>query len=142
MYKFLLFDIDGTLMDFEKDKTYAFNHMYAASGLQEIRPLNDELVEIYETCNMRWWHRFEKNLCTKPELFNNRFIDFFNEAGLPQLNPEWINKLYFDALGETGTLFPGAVELLEALQPHYDIYIVTNGNASSQISAGFLYLKV
>ena len=132
MVKFLLFDIDGTLMDFEKDKTYAFHHMYNASGLQAIRPLTDELEAIYDACNMRWWSRFEKKLCTKPELFNNRFVDFFRETGLPQLDPEWINKLYFDALGETGTLFPGTEALLSALQPHYDIYIVTNGNAASQ----------
>ena len=132
MYKFLLFDIDGTLMDFECDKNYAFRYMYATSGLEQTHPLTEELMEIYERCNIRWWQRFEQGLCTKPELYNNRFVDFFTEANLPMLDPNRINGLYFDALGKTGTLFPGAKELLSTLSQHYDIYIVTNGNASSQ----------
>ena len=132
MYKYLLFDIDGTLMDFDRDMDYAFRHMYSTSGLQQAKPLTDELMETYEVHNKRWWARFEQGLCTKNELFNQRFIDFFTEAQLPMLDPEWINTLYFDALGETGTLYPGAKELLEILSAHYDIYVVTNGNASSQ----------
>ena len=132
MYKYLLFDIDKTLMDFDHDMSFAFRHMYSASGLEAAKPLTDELISIYNTCNERWWRNFEKGLCTKPELYNNRFVEFFEEADLPRLDPNHINELYFGALGETGTLYPGAEELLKALQPHYDIYIVTNGNAASQ----------
>lgn len=132
MYKYLLFDIDGTLMDFEHDMSYAFRHMYSTSGLEKFKPLNNELRDIYNTCNERWWRRFEQGLCTKPELYNSRFVDFFSAADLPQLDPNWINELYFGALGETGTLFPGAEELLKTLHQHYDIFIVTNGNAASQ----------
>ncbi len=132
MYKYLLFDIDGTLMDFEHDMDYAFRYMYESSGLSKAKPLTDDLMELYEKHNKFWWRRFEQGLCTKSELFNNRFIDFFKEADLPRLDPNWINDLYFGALGETGTLFPGAEQLLSDLCKYYTLYIVTNGNASSQ----------
>ena len=134
MYKYLLFDIDGTIYDFEHDKDIAFRHMYAASGLESVKPLTDELFALYDTCNMAWWKKFENKLCTKAELFNNRFVDFFAAADLPYMDPDVLNKLFFDALGETATYFPGAEAMLKTLMAHYDIYIVTNGNASSQMT--------
>ena len=133
MYKYLLFDIDGTIYDFERDKDIAFRHMYAASGLESVKPLTDELFTLYDTCNMAWWKKFENKLCTKAELFNNRFIDFFAAADLAYTDPAILNKLFFDALGKTATYFPGAEAMLKTLMSHYDIYIVTNGNASSQM---------
>ena len=132
MYKYLLFDIDGTLMNFDRDMDYAFRYMYEHSGLSKAKPLTDELMELYETRNKYWWRRFELGLCTKSELFRNRFTEFFEAADLPRLDPDFINKMYFDALGVTGTLFPGTEELLSKLSDRYTLYIITNGNASSQ----------
>jgi len=132
MYKYLLFDIDGTLMDFDRDMDYAFRYMYEHSGLSKEKPLTDSLMELYETRNKYWWQRFEHGLCTKKELYNNRFTEFFEEADLPKLDPDYINEMYFGALGQTGTLFPGAEALLSKLSIKYTLYIVTNGNASSQ----------
>lgn len=132
MYKYLLFDIDGTLMDFDHDMDYAFRYMYEHSGLSKSKPLTEELMEQYEKHNKYWWRCFEQGKCSKVELFNNRFVDFFEEANLPSLDPNWINELYFDALGKTGTLLSGAEKLLSDLHVHYKLYIVTNGNAASQ----------
>ena len=46
MYKYLLFDIDGTLMDFDHDMDYAFRYMYEHSGLSKSKPLTEELMEL------------------------------------------------------------------------------------------------
>ena len=51
MYKYLLFDIDGTLMDFDHDMDYAFHYMYEHSGLSKSKPLTEELMEQYEKHN-------------------------------------------------------------------------------------------
>lgn len=132
MYKYLLFDADHTLLDFSRDMEIAFQKMYRASGLDAALPFSRTVLETYNACNERWWRRFERGLCTKPELFRSRFLDFLRETALPAVDPDVLNTLYFDALGKTGTAFDGALDLLRSLSALYTIYIVTNGNASSQ----------
>lgn len=132
MYRYLLFDADQTLLDFKCDMRIAFEKMYTESGLAKAMPLSEELLQCYNACNERWWRKFEQGACSKPELFRGRFLDFFAEAGLPFVEPALLNELYFGALGETGTVYPGVMEMLSGLAEKYEIYIVTNGNAASQ----------
>lgn len=53
-YQFLLFDADGTLLDFPADMTEAFHRMYAAQFAAQ-RPFRQELLACYEACNNRAW---------------------------------------------------------------------------------------
>lgn len=132
MYKYLLFDADGTLLDFDSDMKTAFYSMYRAAQLDRIRSATPELHALYNTLNNKWWALLEQGACTKPELFVNRFRDFIEAAELPGVQPEVLNRLYFDALGATGTLYAGAAALLGRLCRSAEIYIVTNGNAQTQ----------
>lgn len=129
-YRFLLFDADKTLLDFDTDMLHAFQATYAACfGSQ--RPYSPALLEQYEACNDRWWKKLERGECTKPQLFAGRFQDFLQETGLIG-QPEEINRLYFENLAQGGALLPGALELVRDLSGAYQLYIVTNGNAASQ----------
>ena len=132
MYQYPLFDIDETLLDFNRDMALAFERMYRAVGLNDAVPYSEAVLRLYNDCNERWWRRFEQGLCTKPALYRGRFVDFFREAGLPQRDLDTINALYVEFFKQTGTVFPGAEALLAALAEKYPIYIVTNGNAVSQ----------
>ena len=129
-YRFLLFDADYTLLDFDADMTAAFEKMYAHCGFDKQQPYSEETLKRYEACNVRWWGNFEQQLCTKQELYVNRFVDFLKETGLSG-DPEEMNRVYFDFLAQGGATYPGAIELLEALSAQYEIYIITNGNAVS-----------
>ena len=129
-YRFLLFDADDTLLDFDADMLHAFQATYQTCfGTQ--KPYSTAMLDCYEACNNRWWDKFERQECTKPQLYEGRFRDFMGEAGLTG-NPEEINRVYFENLGQGGALLPGALELVKELAPHYQMYIVTNGNAVSQ----------
>lgn len=131
-YRFLLFDADYTLLDFDKDMFHAFQATYEACfGSQ--RPYSPQLLEQYEACNNRWWAKLERGECTKPQLYVGRFRDFLQETGLIG-QPEEINRLYFENLAQGGALLPGALELVQDLSREYQLYIVTNGNAVSQMS--------
>lgn len=129
-YRFLLFDADHTLLDFDADMTAAFKKMYAYCGFDKTHPYSEEYLQRYEACNNRWWSNFEQQLCTKQELYVNRFVDFLHETGLSG-GPEEMNTVYFDFLAQGGTPYPGAIELLQTLSARYEIYIITNGNAIS-----------
>ena len=129
-YRFLLLDADGTLLDFDKDMDHAFRATYETCFSSQ-RPFSQELLDCYETCNSRWWQKLERGECTKPQLVVARFVDFLRETGLSG-NPEEINRLYFENLGQGGALLPGALELVRDLAQRYQLYIVTNGNAATQ----------
>lgn len=129
--RFLLFDADYTLLDFPADMRVAFRTAYRAMGFDAVRPFSDEVLALYESCNNRWWANYEKGLCDKETLYT-RFQDFFRAAGLPARDPVEMNRVYFEALGRSGTPYPGALDLLRALSKRFTIYIVTNGNAATQ----------
>lgn len=131
-YRFLLLDADDTLLDFDKDMEQAFQTTYQACfGGQ--RSYSPQLLEQYEACNNRWWAKLERGECTKSQLFQGRFADFLAETGLTG-EPAAVNQAYFDNLALGGALLPGALELVRDLAQAYLLYIVTNGNAKSQMS--------
>lgn len=130
-YKFLLFDADRTLLDFDADMTNAFRNLYKSCGFGERIPYSPAMLEHYERCNTRWWGKFERQECTKPELFRNRFVDFLKETGLSG-DPDDMNSRYFEFLGQGGAVYPGALELMKKLSRDFFLYLVTNGNAVSQ----------
>ena len=129
-YRFLLLDADGTLLDFDQDMLHAFQATFEACFAGQ-RPYTPELLEIYERCNNRWWKKLERGECEKSQLFTGRFRDFLAETGLSG-DPEQINEVYFENLGQGGALLPGALELVRDLSAQYELYIVTNGNAATQ----------
>ena len=131
-YKNLLFDADQTLIDFEKDMPLAFQYMYEQSGLAKQKPYSAEILRLYNDCNESWWRRFEQKLCTKAELYRNRFVDFFEVAGLTPVSIDFLQDLYVSGIAKTGTPLPGALDMLRALSERYDLYITTNGNPISQ----------
>ncbi len=127
-FRYLLLDLDNTLLDFSADMTNAFRRLYQACGFEKQRPYSAGLLDLYEKDNDRWWKKFERKECTKQELYIGRFVDFLKETGLSG-DPEKINTLYFDFLGSGGTLLSGAQEFLQALKKDHLLYIITNGNA-------------
>lgn len=132
MYKYLLFDIDRTLVDFDNDMVIAFTNMLKKTGLDRHLTVDSDLIAKYNACNEGWWRRFERDECTKPELYRNRFIDFCREVGITEFDPDLMHEEYSKSLGETGSLLPGAAELLKKLSECFPIYLVTNGNAYVQ----------
>lgn len=130
-YRFLLFDADCTLLDFPADMTQAFHRMYAAQFAAQ-RPFQPELLDCYEACNNRAWARFERGECAKGQLYISRFVEFLAQTGLSG-DPEAVNASYFEALAQTGTPYPGAVELLRELYGSFQLYMITNGNVVSQM---------
>ncbi|MDE6837089.1 MAG: YjjG family noncanonical pyrimidine nucleotidase [Acutalibacter sp.] len=128
--RFLLLDADYTLLDFPADMTQSFQLMYGAQFASQ-RPYSPALLECYDACNNRAWDRFERGACTKQELYLSRFVEFLEETGLSG-DPEAVNNAYFDAMAQTGTPYPGAVELVRDLARDFQLYIITNGNVVSQ----------
>ena len=74
-YNTLLFDIDGTLLDFKKAEDYALHKTFIDHQLE----LTDEIFEIYETINKKLWKNFELGLIDKNTVVYTRFVKLFEQ---------------------------------------------------------------
>lgn len=128
MIKYILFDVDDTLLDFGKAEEAAIRKTFERIGI----PAAEETVRRYREINAQQWARFEKGEITREKLLTERFDILFSELGLSDIPSEMAQASYEYLLGIGHYFVDGAEELLEALKDKYELYIVSNGNASVQ----------
>lgn len=126
-YKTLLFDIDGTLLDFKKAEDYAMHKTFSDHHLE----LTSEIFEIYEEINSKLWKDFELGLIDKKTVVYTRFVKLFNELGIEEDGVAFEDEYQWN-LAHGAYLIKHAIEILEYLSKKYDLYVVTNGVASTQ----------
>ena len=127
MIRYVLFDVDDTLLDFGKAEAAAIRKTFERIGI----PVTDELIRRYSEINAQQWSRFEKGEITREMLLTERFDILFSELGI-NVPSEMAQASYEYLLGIGHYFVDGAEELLEALKDKYELYIVSNGNASVQ----------
>lgn len=129
MIRYVLFDVDDTLLDFGKAEAAAIRKTFERIGI----PVTDELIRRYSEINAQQWSRFEKGEITREKLLTERFDILFSELGI-NVPSEMAQASYEYLLGIGHYFVDGAPELLEALKGKYELYIVSNGTASVQDS--------
>ncbi|MDN5332793.1 MAG: 2-haloacid dehalogenase [Sphaerochaeta sp.] len=128
MYRYLFFDADGTLFDFEQAEHNAFWKMAKSLDL----PLEREHEQCYIRCNTAVWRQFEKGEVTIEELKVKRFADFASETGI-SLDAEKASGSYQHQLSKQGILFDESSTVLETLKERgYILFLATNGIAQVQ----------
>lgn len=128
-YTTLLFDADGTLMDFKKTEAQALDQTFRKYGVHPTK----EILDLYADINHGLWKDFEHGLIDKDTLVTSRFRLLFLELGL-DIDGMAFESDYQPALGRGAFLIDGAYELCRALKPDFRLYIVTNGVSSTQYS--------
>jgi phosphoglycolate phosphatase len=109
----LVFDLDGTLIDSRRDITTAINRMRAELGLPAI-PLADVVTMVGEGARLLVERAL--GLGFTPDQVDQalvRYLGFYGEV----------------CLDET-VIYPGIVEMLEALAPHYPLALLSNKGES------------
>lgn len=129
MIKVVLWDIDGTLLNFEAAEKNAIRACFASHGLGEC---SDEMLKRYSVINRKYWEALEKGELTKPQVLVGRFREFFEKEGLPVEKAEAVNDEYQSRLGETVVFCDNGYELVEKLKGHVKQVAVTNGTKVAQ----------
>ena len=129
MYKIILWDFDGTLTNFKHAQKHAIKAMFERL---ELGPCDDEAVDRYDEINEKYWRLIETGKYDKRTLLLQRFIEFFEELGLPTDAVEEFNDRYQVALGETTVYNDDSFTLLSDLRGRIRQYIVTNGTKRAQ----------
>ncbi len=121
-YKTILFDADGTLMDFSRSEDEAVREALAMSGIQA----DDSQVAGYSRINDSLWKMLERGEIEKSVLLYRRFELFCEQYGY-EADAKKIAADYMQRLSTKGYLIPGAEELCATLCRKCRLYIVTNG---------------
>jgi YjjG family noncanonical pyrimidine nucleotidase len=121
-YKWVLFDLDETLFDFQGSSKMALREVFYELGLND----NENTYNDYFTINSSVWRQLQEGTITAIELKSLRWRKFLDKFGL-DYNPEELNEFYLDSLIEYTVLIPGAVDLLKTLFHYLRLAIVTNG---------------
>ncbi|MBQ6843579.1 MAG: YjjG family noncanonical pyrimidine nucleotidase [Agathobacter sp.] len=129
MIKVILWDIDGTLLDFEKAEKQAIRTCFEIFGLGEC---TDEMIARYSVINKGYWERLERKEITKPEVLVGRFQEFFASEGIKTDCAEQFNEEYQLRLGDTICFCDDGYELVKGLKNKVKQYAVTNGTKVAQ----------
>ena len=76
-YKFLLFDLDHTLLDFDAAEDVALTQLLKEEGVADIQDYKDYYVPM----NKALWKDLEQKKISKQELVNTRFSRLFAHFG-------------------------------------------------------------
>ena len=126
-YKYLLFDLDDTLLDFGKAQVLAFKKLLKDEDIV----YSEELFEKYETINKSLWRSFEGGEISNKEVTSERFIRFFALFGR-EVDGSEIDNRYRGYLAEGNQLFEGIIEMLEKLTTTHKLYVASNGIGVTQ----------
>ena len=129
MIKVVLWDVDGTLLDFEKAEEAGIRSCFKKYNLGEC---TDEMLEAYKNINRRYWQMLERGEMTKPEILVGRFREFFEVYGLDVSMAEAVNAEYQIRLGDTVVFCNHAWETVLALKGKVLQCAVTNGTKVAQ----------
>ena len=124
MIQTILWDIDGTILNFHRSAENSLKNTFKKFGYGEI---TDELLHMYEEINDVYWCKLEKGEITKEKLLVERFVEFFTKIGVETTRVVEFNQAYLNGLLDTVVFMPEAYETVKKLHPEYKQYIVTNG---------------
>ena len=128
IYKFLLFDLDHTLLDFDTAEDVALTQLLKEEGVTDIQAYKDYYVPM----NKSLWKDLELKKIRKQELVNTRFSKLFSYFGIEK-DGVYLAERYQFYLAQQGQVFSGAMELLDSLIDRgYELYAATNGITTIQ----------
>lgn len=127
--KVILWDIDGTLLNFAEAEKAAIRTCFGMFGLGEC---TDEMLADYSEINRNYWKRLERGEISKKEVLEGRFREFFAKYNLDVSAAEKFNTQYQVSLGDTVVFYPNGLEVVQALKGKIPQYAVTNGTKIAQ----------
>lgn len=129
MISTILWDVDGTLLDFIAAEKAAIKTLFGEFNLGQC---SDEMIKRYSEINKTYWQRLERGEITKQEVLVGRFKEFFKSEGIDISVVEEFNSLYQLRLGDTIVYHDDSLEIIKSLQGRVRQYVVSNGTVEAQ----------
>lgn len=123
-YKYLLWDVDGTILNFELAERAAIRSLFDRFKLGDC---SDEMLMYYSQINKRYWQLMESGKIKKDKMLVERFVEFFSYKGINADIAAEFNKEYQIALCDTIVFNDDAIDIIKHQKKTCKIIIVTNG---------------
>ncbi|MFI3240289.1 MAG: YjjG family noncanonical pyrimidine nucleotidase [Bacteroidales bacterium] len=127
----LYIDLDDTLWDFSANAKVALHYIYDKYNIVEYCEDYKRFSSIYIAKNHELWEQYHHNQIDRAYLLSERFRFTFSQVGLEDDNLQSMaqsaNDDYLSYIGDLTTLVDGAVDLLQSLQQHYKVNMLSNG---------------
>ena len=123
-YRYLLWDIDGTILNFELAERAAIRSLFERFKLGNC---SDEMLMYYSQINKRYWQLMESGKIKKDKMLVERFVEFFSYKGINADIAAEFNKEYQIALCDTIVFNDDAMDIIKHQKKTCKIIIVTNG---------------
>lgn len=127
MIKYVLIDVDDTIIDFYKSSEDSLRKMFALKGY----PFKEDTMEIFHRVNSPLWKQVTEGKMTVEHLRQIRFNEVFKALGIVGDGVEF-EKMYKDYLTNTSFLMPNAEKLLKYLKSKYKVYAASNAHFDQQ----------
>ena len=127
-FDLILFDIDGTLLDFNLTEKNALKETFEEYGFE----FDENIYTRYHKINIFFWQELEKGNIDKDKLGYARFDQLFSEYGLTGDTKEF-NIKFRKRLGEGAYLLDGADEICRYFDGKVKMATASNGGKDIQI---------
>ena len=129
MIKYVLFDVDDTIIDFRKSAELCFQRFsdkygWGISGV--------DVCECFYSTTLPMWKEVDKGTLTGRELRRIRWPMVFKNLGLKVEGEETFEETFREGIGEAAIPIPNSKEVLEALSKKYTIGIASNAYLAQQ----------
>lgn len=128
MIKYVLIDLDGTILDFSKGERNAFKE--TINKFLSI-DLNEDDIKKFSKINEYYFNEYHKKNMTRDEFHYKRFDEIFKYLG-KYSDPIIADSYYMESLKYQANPFDDVYEALEYLSKKYNLYIASNGITSIQ----------
>lgn len=124
----ILWDVDGTLLDFLYSQRYAITKCFRSCG----REITEDQIRLYSQINDAYWRKLELGEVTKEQLLTGRFVALFEQCGIDDIDVSAFRDEYEEALGSVFSYIDDSINICKALQGRVKQYVITNGVTAIQ----------
>ena len=121
-YRWLLFDADNTLFDFDRAEVEALRRTFEQLGIA----FGPDHLPVYRRVNREIWRALEQGEISAAELRTRRFELLFEALGI-EADAERFSAAFLPNLALQGHLVPDALAVVRELHASYRLAIITNG---------------
>ena len=129
MLSTILWDIDGTLLNFHKAERWSIVKCFSDIGFTKC---DDAFLERYSKLNRRYWDMLEHGEISIDRLLTERFTEFFSQEHIPLQDAAAFNHAYQTGLGKVAFPNDDSIALIKKLKGRVKQFAVTNGTAHAQ----------